>query len=255
MILYKKAMASNAKQRPSQTIDVSIDELPEREVYTFRTPKERVKFIKQVEATCRKSMEYKDYMRFLKRNTDLKRCTVLKGLNTEGGKKYTIEIHHEPFTLFDIVETVLNKREMEGMKVDPLDIADEVMGLHYDGKVGLIHLSTTMHQLVHDDKIFIPLQYIYQSFNQFYSEYKPYFNPLVIEKIEMKVEMSLRTDNFVSDSIDPQFTYIHIDGFDFPEIPEEWKDVLHMEAAANNINDSKNEENVIFIGDKKVIEA
>ena len=163
MILYKKAMANKAKERPSQNVHVTIDELPERETYTFRTPKERVKFIKQVEATCRKSMEYKEYMRFLKRNTDLRRCTILKGLNTEGGKKYTIEIQHEPFTLFDIVETVLNKREMEGQKIDPLDIADEVMALHYDVKVGLIHLSTTMHQLVHDDKSFIPLQYIYQS--------------------------------------------------------------------------------------------
>ena len=252
MILYKKAMANKAKERPSQNVHVTIDELPERETYTFRTPKERVKFIKQVEATCRKSMEYKEYMRFLKRNTDLRRCTILKGLNTEGGKKYTIEIHHEPFTLFDIVETVLNKREMEGQKIDPLDIADEVMALHYDGKVGLIHLSTTMHQLVHDDKIFIPLQYIYQSYNEFYTEYKPYFNPLVIEKIEMKVEMSLKTDNFISDSIDPQFTYVHIDGFDFPEIPSEWKDALHMESAAVN---STNVDNVIFIGDKKVIEA
>ncbi len=252
MILYKKAMANKAKERPSQNVHITIDELPEREVYTFRTPKERVKFIKQVEATCRKSMEYKEYMRFLKRNTDLRRCIILKGLNTEGGKKYTIEIHHEPFTLFDIVETVLNKREMEGQKIDPLDIADEVMALHYDGKVGLIHLSTTMHQLVHDDKIFIPLQYIYQSYNEFYTEYKPYFNPLVIEKIEMKVEMSLKTDNFISDSIDPQFTYVHIDGFDFPEIPSEWKDVLHMESAAVN---STNDDNVIFIGDKKVIEA
>ena len=122
MILYKKSMASKAKERSSQLINLSIDELPEREVYNFRTPKDRVKFIKQVEATCRKSMEYKDYMKFLKRNTDLKRCTVLKGLNTEGGKKYTIEIHHEPFTLFDIVETVLNKHEDLGIKIDPLNI-------------------------------------------------------------------------------------------------------------------------------------
>ena len=251
MILYKKSMGLNAKDRPSQTVDVTIDELPKREVYTFRTPKERVKFIKMVESVCRKSMEYKEYIRFLKRNTDVRRCTILKGLNTNNGKRYSIELHHEPFTLFDIVETVLNKREMLGEKIEPLSIADEVMALHYDGKVGLIHLSTTMHQLVHDDKIFIPLQYIYQSYNEFYSEYKPYFNPLVIEKLEMKVEMSLKTDNFVSDSIDPCFTYINIDGFDFPEIPAEWKDTLHMEDASVK----SNEENVIYLGDKKVIEA
>ena len=251
MILYKKSMGLNAKDRPSQTVDVTIDELPKREVYTFRTPKERVKFIKMVESVCRKSMEYKEYMRFLKRNTDFRRCTILKGLNTNNGKRYSIELHHEPFTLFDIVETVLNKREMLGEKIEPLSIADEVMALHYDGKVGLIHLSTTMHQLVHDDKIFIPLQYIYQSYNEFYSEYKPYFNPLVIEKLEMKVEMSLKTDNFVSDSIDPCFTYINIDGFDFPEIPAEWKDTLHMEDASVK----SNEENVIYLGDTKVIEV
>ena len=155
MILYKKTMANYSKDRPSQNIQISIDELPEREVYTFRTPKERVKFIKMVESVCRKSMEYKEYIRFLKRNTDLRRCTVLKNLNTTNGKKYTIEVHHEPFTLFDIVETVLNKREMLGEKIEPLSIADEVMALHYDGKIGLIHLSATMHQLVHDDKIFI----------------------------------------------------------------------------------------------------
>lgn len=252
MILYKKSMANYAKDRPSQNIQISIDELPEREVYTFRTPKERVKFIKMVESVCRKSMEYKEYIRFLKRNTDLRRCTVLKNLNTRNGKKYTIEVHHEPFTLFDIVETVLNKREMLGEKIEPLSIADEVMALHYDGKVGLIHLSATMHQLVHDDKIFIPLQYIYQNYNEFYSEYKPYFNPLVIEKLEMKVEMSLKTDNFVSDSIDPNFTYITIDGFNFPEIPNEWKDTLHMEGASNQ---SSNDENAVYLGDKKVIEA
>lgn len=253
MILYKKNMAVSAKERPSKKLDVVIDELPEREVFTFKTPKERVKFIKMVESTCRKSMEYKEYMKFLKRNTDLRRCAILKGLNTGNGKRYTIEIHHEPFTLFDIVETVLNKREMLGEKVEPLSIADEVMGLHYDGKVGLIHLSTTMHQLVHDDKIFIPLQYIYQSYNEFFTEYREYFNSLVIEKLEMKVEMSLKTDNFVSDTIDPCFTYINIDGFNFPEIPNEWKDTLHMEGSSDN--NQSNEDSIVYLGDKKVIEA
>ena len=109
MILYKKTMANYSKDRPSQNIQISIDELPEREVYTFRTPKERVKFIKMVESVCRKSMEYKEYIRFLKRNTDLRRCTVLKNLNTTNGKKYTIEVHHEPFTLFDITNIVVEK--------------------------------------------------------------------------------------------------------------------------------------------------
>lgn len=234
MVLYKSNMAKYKRDRPGRELKVSIDEMPQRPVYVLKSPKERVKYIKTVEAVCRKSMEYKELISFLKRNTDLRRCTVLKGLRTDNGKKYSIDIHHEPFTLFDIVETVLNRREAEGDAIDPLSIADEVMGLHFDGKVGLIHLSKTMHQLVHDDKIFIPLQFVYQKYDIFWRDYNKWINPLVKEKIEAKVELSMKTDAIVSDAIDPLFTYIHIDGFDFPQIPDEWKSVLHMEGSTDD---------------------
>lgn len=232
MFLYKANMANRKKDRPIQEISLTIDERPERPLYRFKTPKDRTKFILQTETVCRKSLEYKEYIKFLKRNADLRRCTVLRGLNTEHGKKYSIEIHHEPFTLFDIVETVLTRREMDQERIHPLDIADEVMELHYDGKIGLLHLSKTMHQMVHDDKIFIPLQYIYHKYNEFYEEYKPYINPLVEEKLSAKVDLSLKTSDILSDGIDPEFTYVHVDGFDFPVIPEDWKDILHMESAS-----------------------
>lgn len=232
-------MATNKRDRPIRELSVQLDEFPERTSYVFKNPKEKVRFIKSVEVTVRRSMEYKDYMRFLKRNTDLRRCTVLKGLRTDGGRKYTIEIHHDPFTLFDIVETVINKREALNEPIEPLAIADEVMELHYDGKIGLIHLSITMHQLVHDDKIFIPLQYIYHSYDKFYKEYQPFFNPMVIEKIEAKVDLSLKTDDIISDAVDPLFTYVTIDGFDFPQVPDEWKGILHMESAAISEPDAK----------------
>jgi len=232
MILYKSNMAKYKRDRPGRELKVSIDEMPQRPVYVLKTPKERVKYIKSVEAVCRKSMEYKELIGFLKRNTDLRRCTVLKGLRTDNGRKYTIEIHHEPFTLFDIVETVLSRREAEGESIDPLAIADEVMQLHFDGKVGLIHLSKTMHQLVHDDKIFIPLQYVYQKYDAFWRDYNKWINPMVKDKIEAKVELSMKADAIISDSIDPIFTYIKIDGFDFPQIPDEWKDILHMEGSS-----------------------
>lgn len=226
MVLYKKSMADNKRTRQKRELAITIDEPPKRDPYHFKTAKEKVKFIHSVEMTVRHSMEYRDYIKFLKRNTDLRRCEVLRGLSSDNGRHYTIEIHHEPFTLFDIVETVVNRREQENESLSPLLIADEVMGLHYDGKVGLIHLSSTMHGLVHDDKIFIPLQYIFQAYDKFYSEYKDYINPIVEEKLSAKVELSLKSDEILSDSIDPMFTYIKIDGFGFPQIPDEWKDVM-----------------------------
>ena len=232
MILYKGNFANKKTSTPrsQKEITIKIEELPQRKTYHFRTPKEKVKYIKTVESMCRKSLEYKQLIAFLKRNTDLKRCTILRNLVSDGAKHYSIELHHSPFTLFDIVETVVNRREMEGETLSPLQVCDEVMQLHYDGKVGLIHLSSTMHQLVHDDKICIPLSYIYQRYDLFYNEYRQYINPVVEEKLQAMVEFTLHSDDIVSD-VEPEFTYISVDGWKFPKVPDSWKDALSIDKA------------------------
>lgn len=214
------------RTRDIKTIDLKIEEAPERPIYTFKSTRDRVKFVKMCEAMIRHSAEYKSYVKFLKDNLDMNRCAVLRGVSNENGKHYTIEIHHEPFYLFDIVDTVIYKKEALGEEINPFKISDEVMGLHYDEKVGLIPLSKTVHELVHSDKIFIPLQLIYQKYDQFYEEYEQFMAPNLKEAIEMKVNISLKTSNILSDVLDPEFIYVNIDGFNFPEVPDEWGKTL-----------------------------
>lgn len=226
MILYKPGFANNKKIRSKKEIDISIEELPQRPVPKYNTPRDREKYIKTCESVIRKSMEYKDYIKFLKDNLDMNRCIVLSNLKNEGGKHYRIEIHHEPFTLFDIVETVIAKRIENEESIDVLSVADEVMDLHYSGMVGLIPLTITMHKLVHSGRIFVPLQYIYHKYNEFYKEYEPYISFNLNDKIEAKVNLSLQTENLVSDALDVEFTYLNIDGFDFPTVPDEWKHAM-----------------------------
>lgn len=228
MQLYSTSMKNGMKDRPVKNLKIDLVERPERPLPKLESARDRVKFIKRIEQLVRGSMEYRDYMKFLKNNMDMKKCTVLKGLHAAQGKRYTIEIHHEPFTLFDIVETILVYREENHDPINPLWIADDVMSLHYDGVVGLIPLSATMHELVHADEIFIPLQYVYQSYGKFYSQYEDYIGGNVKEKIRMKVDQSLRCPDIISDAVHPEFTYIQIDGFDFPKVPEEWKDIMSM---------------------------
>ena len=160
----------------------------------------------------------------------MSRCTVLKNIKNGNGRHYRIEIHHEPFTLFDIVETVINRRLDAGEPINPLLVADEVMELHYSGEIGLIPLTVTMHELVHNGRIFIPLQFIYQKYDVFCKEYEKYMNPSVIEKIEAKANLSLHTEDIVSDSLNVEFVYVNIDGFDFPKIPDEWKNIVNNES-------------------------
>ncbi len=223
MILYKNNYSNGKKERPKREMKITIDEYPKRPVPKYNTPRDREKYIKTCELVIRKSLEYKEYIKFLKNNLNMNQCTVLSNLDNNNGKIYRIEIHHEPFTLFDIVETVINRRLQEGESINTLNVADEVMDLHYSGKIGLIPLTVTMHELVHNGRIFIPLQLIYQKYDEFFKEYENYMNSTLIDKIEAKVNLSLHTDNIVSDSLDVEFVYLNIDGFDFPQIPDNWK--------------------------------
>lgn len=226
MILYKKGFADGKKERSKREVKVRIDELPRRPVPKYTSPRDREKFIKTCEMVIRKSFEYKEYIKFLKENLDMNQCIILSNVKKANGKRYSIEIHHEPFTLFDIVETVITRRLENDEPIDALKVADEVMDLHYSGVVGLVPLTVTMHELVHSGRIFIPLQFIYHRYNEFFKEYEPYMNSTLIEKLEAKVNLSLHTQDIVSDSLEVEFVYLDVDGFKFPEIPSNWKDAI-----------------------------
>lgn len=229
MILYKKNFDKNKITRKSKEIDIKLGELPTRPIPKFKTPKDQTKYIKTCETVIRKSIEYKEYIKFLKENFDMNKCTVLKNISNKNGHRYRIEIHHEPFTLYDIVETVINKRMEIGESISTLKVADEVMELHYAGKVGLIPLTITMHELLHNGRIFIPLQYIYQDYADFYREYSSFMNPLLIEKIEAKASLSMKSEDIVSDCLDVEFIKLNVDGFDFPSVPKEWEFIFTNE--------------------------
>lgn len=181
--------------------------------------KDRTKFISRIEKICRSSMEYKDYISFLKEYVDMTKCKFFKGVTNIDNRKIKIEIHHEPLTLFDIVATVLNKWESEGMPLNDLLIADEVMSLHYFNQVGLIPLSQTVHLMVHDNAtIVIPLYLIYGKYKEFIRDYQDYISEEIYDKIERKI---LQTKSITDDSFDmfkTEFEYLEVDGFELFEM-------------------------------------
>jgi len=232
VILYKNSDLEKAKKKNNKkTINITIDEKPERPIVRLKSSKDRVKFIKTIEQMVRSSMEYKDYIKFLKNNMDMNRCLVLKNIANSNNKRYSIEIHHEPFTLFQIVDAVITKCEDEGQPLNPFYIADEVMRLHYDEKVGLIPLTKTCHELVHSDKIFIPLQLVYHKYNDFFEEYYDMISDNAKEALEIKVNMSLKCGQIQSDSLDTEFVYMNIDGFDYPNVPDSWGKLIEENKA------------------------
>ncbi|MEI2420820.1 hypothetical protein V6O07_11150, partial [Arthrospira platensis SPKY2] len=137
--------------------------------------KRKKKYVDGIKAMIRKSLEYKKFISFLKDSLDMNECTFFEQINTKK-RNIRIEIHHEPFTLTDLVYTAIQYTVDMGEEVVDFDIAQLVMYWHYCGLIGLIPLSKTVHELVHSGKVFIPLFFPDGDVVSFYTEYKKYMS-------------------------------------------------------------------------------
>lgn len=176
--------------------EVDIPDLDiNRKFYNLGNEKDKFKFITTIEKLCRTSLEYKELITYLKNGMQMNFCGFFHKIKKDdfGKTRIRIELHHEPFTLYDIVAIVVNKMcDETDEPIDMFDVCDEVMRLHYEGKVGLIPLSTTAHELVHSGKLLIPLQFIDIGFNDFYNEYKETIKGMdgLCELLDAKVALS-----------------------------------------------------------------
>lgn len=213
--------------------NIDIIKLPKTEnmeySVDYETPKSKRKFIERCKRTIRKSKEYKDYIRFLKDNLDMDRCAFFNQVHKNKGMRVSIEIHHEPFVLEDIVQIIIEKHLHEGITLNELEIADDVMKLHYENKVGLIPLSKTLHELYHnttgENRLFIPIYMCYGNYAEFIKEYWDYMDDQLKLKIEKKIEESknVKPEDYEK-LLEAKFQYIEMDGVDLPkkmEIEEE----------------------------------
>ena len=104
---------------------VKINEIPTttRNVIIMNE-KDKIKLIKTIERIVRSSMEYKQYIQYLRDEIDMTLCSFFNNINNKNTKKISIEIHHEPFTLFDLTQIVLDKWVNEEKDIIPLLIAE-----------------------------------------------------------------------------------------------------------------------------------
>jgi len=171
--------------------------------------KEFTKIAKAIEKLIRTSEEYKTFIFNIFEDLNIHGCSILGNVG-EDDDLATIEIDHYPFTLYDIVAAVMNKHIETENKFNTFMIADEVMKLHYDMKVGIVPLSITMHQLRHSGKIFVNLKQVIGNYLQFAKEYEAYIDPDTIATLAKLMELS--RDN-APISNDPRFLEIKAQHF------------------------------------------
>jgi len=205
------SMIKNIKLTKPNSMEYYVD---------ISTPKAKRKFIERCKRVIRSSFEYKEYIKFLKDNVGLDSCVFWSNVIGGNKKRVSIHMHHEPFTLEDYVRVVIKRYEEEGIALNDLMIAEEVLRLHYENLVGLVPVSKTAHQLIHNtEKLFVPLNMVYGNYGKFLEKYDKYIELLADEddydlyaKLEKKMEQTTNLTDESFDAIKKQFTYLEIEG-------------------------------------------
>lgn len=140
------------------------------------------KFIKKTEYLIRHSAEYTDYLSLIKTNYNILNYDNVQ--SNIGDADASIEIHHYPFTLYDIVDIVMTHHIAKKENFTSFTLAKEIMDLHFSHKVGFVPLATTNHELAHSDAIFLSLKQVFGDWNAFYKEYDVDTLPEYKTKIE-----------------------------------------------------------------------
>ena len=168
---------------------VSIFNTPDLE-----NPKERKSLIKSIESIIRTSPEYSEFIGYLKNVLNLTKCLFHPDVDITELKQTKLEFHHYPFTLYDITDVMLTKYVQSHSTINPYEIAESVMRLHYELKVGLVPLSKTIHQLTHAGKKFINLSYVNQSYLKFIAEYSETISEDLINNWQNLKSLSIKQD-------------------------------------------------------------
>jgi len=171
---------------------IKLSELPiyDRYDYDLNDEKSFHSYIHNIESIVRTSFEYKQMVSYLRDYLDMNKCAFYENVTNADTTKIRIEIHHAPFQLSDITYIVYNKRAAFREPLDEEMVAKEIMYLHYCLWVGLIPLSETVHELVHNQYIFVPSTKVLGNWKEFYNRYEPYMSPEQIEAINNIIAVS-----------------------------------------------------------------
>lgn len=225
-------MSLKAVPEEKENIEVVVMDNPGEfeftESYTTDTEKEAI--VKHTEALVRSSMEYGDYIAYLRANVGMDACAFFNNISKANNKKIRIEVHHAPLTLYDISKLVLDRAIRTGDEVNCMLLAEQVTEIHYMNQVGLIPLSKTLHEVVHNsDKLVIPLYMIYGDFRAFLDMFAEELdmkeNANIRAKVERAIEQTKELNYHSFDILKEKFTYIDVDGFQMPVKVEDKKDV------------------------------
>jgi hypothetical protein len=135
-----------------------------------------IAYIRNVERHVRSSYEYREYVKYLKESMNQSHCVFLRNVSYKN-KSASIELHHCPLTLWDVVDLHIRRALDVDATVRTFEIVERVLLDHQQNRIGLVPLSKTVHELVHDGSVFVPLNFVYGDWRSFVAEHDKYITP------------------------------------------------------------------------------
>ena len=211
----------NESTLPEFIDKIEIKNIPDFDIadYDLTSDKDIFQYLTGIERVCRNSRCYKKLVDFLRNYVDMNKCSFYKNINNIDTRSIKIHIHHSPFTLFDIASIIYSKRVAMGESLSIPMVAKEVMYCHYNMMVGLIPLSETVHELVHNGYLFIPTDAVYGKYKEFVQQYQDYLGP--IKNTLDRLEEATKAYDFAKETKVLTMNMIYIDpsgSYEFPDM-------------------------------------
>lgn len=210
----------------TKTKIIKLDSIPEFDIidYDLNDNKEYNKYISQAEKDVRGSFEYQELIAFLRENMNMNKCSFYENVNNIDTYKIKIHIHHHPFTLYDLCSIVYRKRLFYNESLTSNMLAKEVTFLHYNLMVGLIPLAETVHELIHNNYLFIPMDKVYGNFSKFEELYYDFMMPEERELLDKNKKYSEAYNEDRAKNmhiLNRDYIYVDLTGaYDLPKLEE-----------------------------------
>ena len=193
-------------------LDVNTLAYYDKVQYDLLDDKSFKKYMTDLERSVRNSFEYRKLIKYLKNSEGMNVCSFLENVSCADNNKVKIEIHHSPFTLFDICLAVFKKRQYKKEPTDIESVAEEVIYLHYIGWVGLIPLSSTVHDLVHNQYLFVPTDRVRGFYNRFKDYYYNFISPDALDALDVAELYTKEYNNQQMELFNNHKIYVNING-------------------------------------------
>lgn len=179
---------------------IVFDDIPEFDTqdYDIFNEKEFPKYIDDIKKICRASFEYRQFVNYLRDYMDMNKCSFFNNVTNSETFKIKIHLHHCPFTLQDIVETIFNKRMFYQESLEVEMVAKEVMYIHYFLMIGIIPLAETVHELVHSQVIFIPIDHVLGNYSEFEETYREFIPEDAKKRYEIAKQQTLVYNDYAN---------------------------------------------------------